>query len=152
MKFVDCNVAIPSFKKIKMYTFKEIPYEMNEVRKYEDYVLKFLSFKLNYFTTFSIMETLMYNGIVFNNELSSHESKIILKEKIKKVNKIAFQILSNFVEDINYVNFNHIEIAFACIVFARECLKFKNIFPCEFEHVYNIKMGNILKCYQYISV
>jgi len=124
---------------------------MNEVRKYEDYVLKFLSFKLNFFTTYNIIELLLCNGVILNNEFSSDENNLVIKEKIKKVNKLAFQVLCNFVEDINYINYNHIEIAFSCVVFAKELMKFKDIFPPELEKIYNLKMGNFIRCYQYIA-
>ena len=134
-----------------MFTFKEVSYEMNEVRKYEDYVLKFLSFKLNFFTTYNIIELLLCNGVILNNEFSSDENNLVIKEKIKKVNKLAFQVLCNFVEDINYINYNHIEIAFSCVVFAKELMKFKDIFPPELEKIYNLKMGNFIRCYQYIA-
>ena len=151
VKFLESNVEVPNYKKIKMFTFKELNYEMNEVRKYEDYALKFLSFKLNYFTTYSILELLLINGIIFNNEFGIDESSSSIKEKVKKTNKLAFQVLSNFMEDLNYVNFNHIEIAFSCAVFAKEIMKFKNVFPLELEKIYNIKMGNFVKCYQYVA-
>jgi hypothetical protein len=134
-----------------MSTFKEVSYEMNEVRKYEDYVLKFLSFKLNFFTTFNIVETILSNGVVFNYECSNDDGYSTIKEKVKKVNKLSFQILLGFIEDPAYVNFNHIEVAFSCIVFAKELLRFKEIFPPELEKVYNIKMGNFIKCFQYVS-
>lgn len=134
-----------------MFTFKEVTYDINEVRRYEDYVIKFLSHKLNYYTTFSILEYLLSNGIAFYNEFSHHDSKTAIKEKIKKLNKLSFQILNSIVEDINYVNFNHIEIAFSCVVYAREVMKFKTIFHPEFEKIYDLKMGNILKCYHFIA-
>ena len=134
-----------------MFTFKEVNYEMNEVRKYEDYVLKFLSFKLNYFTTLNVLELILSIGVVFNHEFNHDDSTFIIKEKVKKVNKLAFQILLNFIEDHNYVNFNHIDIAFACAIFAKEILKFKDLFPYELEKIYNLKLGNFYKCFQYIS-
>lgn len=124
---------------------------MNEIRRYEDYVIKFLSFKLNYYTTFAILEYILMNGVVFNNEFHSHEDRSAIKDKIKKVNKIAFQLLGNLIEDNNYVNFNHIEVAFACVTFAREVLKFKHVFPVDLEKIYDLKMGNFAKCYQYIA-
>lgn len=134
-----------------MFTFKEVSYEMNEVRKYEDYVLKFLSFKINFFTTYSILEFIMSNGIIFSHEFSSEESMFVMKEKVKKVSKLAFQVLLNFVEDCAYINYNHIEVAFSCAVFAKELMKFKDVFPNELEKVYNLKMGNFVRCYQYLS-
>lgn len=148
---MEADVKIPSYRSIKMSTFKEVDYELLEVRKYEDYVMKFLSFKLNYFTTFNILEYLILNGIAFNNDFQAGESASGIKDKIKKMNKISFQVLTSFVEDINYVNFNHIEVAFSCITFAREVMRFKAVFHPELEKVYNIKMGNFLKCYHYLS-
>ncbi len=138
-----------------MFTFKEVPYEMNEVRKYEDYVLKFLSFRLDYYSSFTILEFLLYNGIVFNNEIKltcENESKSSLKEKIKTLNKLTFQILNSSIEEVAYTNFNHIELAFSCVVYARELMKLKNIYPVEFEKVYNIKLCNIIECYKFISL
>lgn len=134
-----------------MFTFKEVSYEMNEVRKYEDYVMKFLSFKLNFITSFNIIEFILSNGVVFNNEFHYEENPSVIKDRVKKVNKLAFQLLITFVEDSNYINYNHIEVAFSCVVFAKELMKFKDVFPAELEKIYNLKMGNFVKCYQYIT-
>lgn len=71
--------------KIKMFTIKEISYEMNEVRTYEDYVLKFLSFKLNYFTTFTILELILSNGVLFNSEFHVDDSFQSIKDKVKRL-------------------------------------------------------------------
>lgn len=134
-----------------MLTFKEMTYEMSEVRKYEDYVIKFLSFKLSYFTTYNILEYLILNGTVFSNEINITD-QIYVKDKLRRLNKTAFIVLSNIVEDSNYVNFNHIELAFSCLVFAREVMKLKVPFHTEFERIYNLKQGNIQRCYQYVSM
>lgn len=150
LKFYEVKPKVPSFKNIKMFTFKDVNYEMNEIRKYEDYVLKFLNFKINYYTTCSILEFLLSNGVVFNYEFQD-EILTSIREKVKYVNKLSFKILMNFVEDINYLNYNHIDIAFSCIVLAREILKFKELFPIEFEKVYLLKIGNFFKCYQYLA-
>lgn len=120
-----------------MSTFKEIDYDMLEVRKYEDYAIKFLSFKLNYYTSLNILEFLILNGIAFNNDFPNLDSYLTIS-KVKKLNKISFQVLTSFVEDINSINFNHIEIAFSCICFARDALRLKPLHS-ELERIYNIK-------------
>lgn len=134
-----------------MLTFKEVNYEMNDIRKYEDYVLKFLSFKLNYFTTYSILEYIISNGVIFEKDFKHDESLSSIKEKVKRVNKLSFQILVSYIEDPNYLNFNHIEIAFSCILAAKDMLKFKNIFPIELENIYGLKLGVFAKCFYNIS-
>jgi len=151
VKFVEIKPEVPNYRKIKMFTFKEVSYEMNEIRKYEDYVLKFLSFKLNFYTTFTIIEYLLSNGVIMSNEFHSDENSQVIREKVRRVNKLSFQILINFIEDSSYINFNHIDVAFSCVVFAKELLKFKDVFTPELEKIYNLKMGNFVRCYQYVS-
>jgi len=132
-------------------SFKDTFYEMKDVRKHEDFVIKFLNFRLSYFTTFSVLEVLLKNGIIFNYELNMDAPKLINKDIIKRVNKVCFKLLTNFAEDINYVIYNHIDIAFSCIVLAKDILKFKETFNPELEALYNLKTGNFAKCYNYLD-
>ena len=126
-------------------------YDCVELRRYEDLVVKFLNYQLNYLTPFSVLEVLLKNGIVFNYELNLGLPINFNKEIIKNTNQLCFKLLSIFVENVLYVGFNHIDIAFSCVIIAKEIMKFKHPFNSELEELYSIKVGNFLKCYNQIT-
>lgn len=144
-------MKIPSYKNIKMHSVKGINFEMTDVRRYEDYVLKFLSYRLNYYTSYTILEFLLNNGIVFNYEFRPDDNFTYIRDKVLKAYKFAIQLLICYSEENAFTNFNNIYLAFSCVVVAKELVGFTHTMNIELEKIYNIKVGNFIKCYQYLQ-
>lgn len=142
---------IPSYKTIEMFPLKGVNYDMTDVRRYEDYALKFLSFRLNYLTAYYILECFLSNGIIFNYEFKGDEIASSIKDRVLKTYRLSRHILRNFSYQIGFVNYNIIYIAYSCLMLAKELNGFKEPFNVELENLYDIKAGNFFKCYQYIQ-
>ncbi len=152
VKFIDDDAYPPT---LDSFTNKKNPtllYPLSEVRKYEFMVTKLMEFKLDYFTSYYITESILSHGVIFTHELQKmglNESKGI-KEIIKKLNRLALDINKMFVEDINFIRFNALEIATTSIIMAKELLKFEISWNPELKHLYGIGEEDVSSCYNAI--
>lgn len=152
VKFIDDDAYPPT---LDSFTNKKNPgllYSLSEVRKYECIVVKLMEFKLDIFTSYYLTETILSHGVVFTSELSSMgitESRA-MKDKIKKVNRLALDINKMFIEDIESMRFSSLQIAATSIMMAKELLKFETSWNLELKHLYRIDGDSLNSCYNSI--
>lgn len=152
VKFIDDDAYPPT---LDSFTNKKNPsllYSLSEVRKYECIVVNLMDFKLDIFTSYYLTETMLSHGVVFTNELNSMgiiESRSI-KDKIKKINRLALDINKMFIEDIESLKFSSLQIAATSIMMAKELLKFQTSWNPELRHLYKIEDQSLNFCYNSI--
>jgi hypothetical protein len=115
-------------------------------------VVKLMDFKLDIFTSYYLTETILSHGVVFSSEFNSMgitESRAI-KDKIKKVNRLALDINKMFIEDIECMRFSSLQIAATSIMMAKELLKFETSWNTELKHLYRIDGDSLNSCYNSI--
>ena len=152
VKFIDDDAYPPS---LDTFTNKKNPaifYSVSEVRKYEFMVIKLLEFKLDFFTSYYLTETILSHGVVFTYEIQKmgiKEAKAI-KDIVKKLNKLALDINKIFIENIESMKFSALEIAATSILMAKELLQFEITWNNELKHLYGINSEDLSLCYNSI--
>lgn len=152
VKFIDDDAYPPALDTFPSKKNPTIFYSLNEVRKYEFMVVKLMDFKLDFFTSYYTTETILSHGIIFTHELQKMniiETKII-KEKLKKIYRLALDINKMFIEDISCIKYNALEISATCIMMAKELLKFESCWNPELEHLYKLESKSLNSCYNSI--
>lgn len=152
VKFIDDDAYPPALDTFPSKKNPSIFYSLNEVRKYEFMVVKLMDFKLDYFTSYYLTETILSHGVIFTHELQKMnltDTKTI-KEKIKKMYRLALDINKMFVEDIQIMKFNALDVSATCIMMAKELLKFDIPWNPELEHLYKIPSKSLNSCYNSI--
>ena len=87
-------------------------FDIKEVRKSESFCLKKLNYKLNIFSSYHILCTLLNFGIIFEDEVNDKTSYLNIFTFSKK-------LLKTFVCDNVSTNFNPMQIALS-VVYLRE--------------------------------
>lgn len=152
VKFIDDDAYPPALDTFQSKKNPSIFYTLNEVRKYEYMVVKLMDFKLDYFTSYYMTETILSHGVIFTHELQKMnltDTKTI-KEKIKKMYRLALDINKMFVEDIQIMRFTALEVSATCIMMAKELHKFENPWNPELEYLYKIESKSLNSCYNAI--
>lgn len=152
VKFIDDDAYPPTLDSFPSKKTPSLYYSLNEVRKYECMIAFLMEFKLDQFTSYYLTETILSHGVVFTSELQTMnltDAKAI-KDKLKKLYRLALDINKMFVEDIQSLQFNAIDIAATSIVMAKELLKFENIWNSELEWLYDVKLNDLTPCYNSI--
>ena len=152
IKFIDDDAYPPALDTFPKKKSPTIYYSLNDVRKYEFIVIKLMNFKLDYFTSYYITETILAHGVVFTKELQALNclDPKTIKDKLKKLYRLSLDINKMFVEDINCLKFNIFDISVTSIVMAKELLKFETAWNPELEHLYQIKQNSLASCYNSI--
>jgi hypothetical protein len=152
VKFIDDDAYPPTLDSFPSKKSPSLYYSLNEVRKYEFMIACLMEFKLDHFTSYYLTETILSHGVVFTSELQAmnlKDSKSI-KDKLKKLYRLALDINKMFVEDIHSLQFSALEIAATSVVMAKELLKFENIWNNELEWLYGVKLNDLTPCYNSI--
>lgn len=152
VKFIDDDAYPPALDTFPSKKNPSIFYSLNEVRKYEFMVVKLIDFKLDFFTSYYITETILSHGVVFSHELEKmniNQVKVI-KEKLKKMYRLALDINKMFIEDITCIKYNSLEISATCIMMSKELLKFECCWNKELEHLYKLEPSTLNSCYNSI--
>ena len=152
VKFIDDDAYPPTLETFTNKSNPSIFYSLNEVRKYEFMVAKLMEFKLDFFTSYYLTETILSHGVIFTYEIQKmglSDAKAI-KEIIKKVNKLALDINKMFVDDISSMKYSSLEIAASSILMAKELLKFDISWNNELVALYGIKADDLNNCYNSI--
>lgn len=152
VKFIADDAYPPELDSYQSKKNPSILYSLSEVRKYEFMVLKLMEFKLDYFTSYYLTETILSHGVVFTHEIQKMnitDAKVI-KEKLKKLYRLALDINKMFVEDADILKFNALEVAATCITMAKELHKFEIPWNPELEHLYKIDSKSLATCYNAI--
>ena len=138
VKFIDDDAYPPSLNEFPNKKNPSLFYPLNEVRKSEFTVAALMEFRLDHYTSYYLTETILSHGVVFTSELQAmnlKDSKSI-KEKLKKLYRLALDINKMFVEDISSLKFSNFEIAATSVVMAKELLKFELTWNNELEELY----------------
>jgi len=135
-------------------------YKLSDVRKWEDFCVKALFFKLDFYTAFDCLDYFLRNGIFFEDEMDSQNTgnKFTTKnrktsiesfrssmscssqpEKAELVNFYANDLLKQFFESNICLQFNPLQIACACVCLTRENFKMKETKSKLFEEIYKIE-------------
>lgn len=152
VKFIEDDAYPPTLDSFSNKMNPTLLYSLSEVRKYEFIAIKLLDFKLDIHTSYYITETILSHGIVFTYELNKMgitDSKSV-KDKIKKVYRLALDINKMFAEDIESLNFTPLEIAATSIIMAKELMKFETTWNKELEYLYKIESDKLIACYSTI--
>lgn len=152
IKFIDDDAYPPGLDTFPSKKNPSIYYNLNEVRRYEFMVAKLMEYKMDIFTSYYLTETMLSHGVVFTYEIESMgiTSSKVIKDTIKKLYRLALDINKMFIEDINSLRFNSLEISATCIMMAKELLKFENNFNKELQYAYKIDTDNLVLCYNSI--
>lgn len=152
VKFIDDDAYPPTLDSFPSKKNPSMYYSLNEVRKYEFMVASLMEFQLDHYTSYYLTETILSHGVVFTNELlemNIKDSKSI-KDKLKKLYRLALDINKMFVEDPLSLQFSNLEIAATSVVMAKELLKFDNPWNFELEELYGVKLNDLTPCYNSI--
>lgn len=106
--------------------------------KVEKICLMALDYKLNYFSSYYILEFFLNNGVLFEHEICND---------VEYLNSVTTKIINFFLEDIRYLDFSPIHIACAVITLARDLLKIKEPWSNIFTKIYGIKHEDFINCY-----
>ena len=152
IKFIDDDAYPPTLETFTNKTNPSIFYPLNEVRRYEFTVAKLMDFKLDFFTSYYLTETILSHGVVFTYEIQKmglNDAKSI-KEMIKKLNRLALDINKMFIDDINSMKYSTLEIAATSILMTKELLKFETSWNEELSALYGVKSDDLNNCYNSI--
>lgn len=152
VKFIDDDAYPPALDTFANKKNPSIFYSLNEVRRYEFMVAKFINWKLDIFTSYYLTETILSHGVIFTYEIEKLgiTSSKIIKDTIKKLYRLALDINKMFAEDINSIKFNSLEIAATCIMMSKELLKFETQWNPELQHFLQIDPESLNICYNSI--
>jgi len=152
IKFIDDDAYPPGLDSFPSKKNPSILYPLNEVRRYEFLVAKLVNYKMDIFTSYYLTETLLSYGVVFTYEIEKmgiNSSKVV-KDTIKKLYRLALDINKMFIEDINSIKFNALEISSTCVMMAKELLNFEDQWNKELQYLYRIESENLNICYNSI--
>jgi len=99
-------------------------YDPEEIKKYEIMILKQLGYKLNYFTSYDIIKSVMNYGVLVEAKFLKDYSQYI-KEFIKEYFTLAIFLLEELISEFEIVRFSQAQIACACLMMA-------SFFKCHF--------------------
>jgi hypothetical protein len=152
VKFLEDDAYPPSLDTFPSKKNPNLYYALNEVRKYEGIIIILMNFKLDYFTSYYLLETILSHGVVFTNELTSIElsDKKACKDKLKRLYKLAIDINKLFIEDITSLEYDMFEIAATCVVMSKELMKFEVSWNPELEKLYSLDLNSLSNCYNAI--
>jgi hypothetical protein len=110
-----------------------------EIKIYEDYCVKTLNYRLNYFTTYHFVNLFLNNGLVFKSEIKEGID-------IKQMGGMIISILDILIDDNRYLDFSPLQVAWSIFSIARENYNLEPISQV-FCKIYGIKAQNILPCF-----
>lgn len=152
IKYIEDNVCPPILSSFPNKKNMNLLYPVNEVRKYEVIVMQLADYKLNVFTSIYLTEAILSQGVTFSHEfkrMNIVDSKGI-KDKLKKLNRLAIDINKMFIENIDSIQFNALEIALTSINLSKELMKFDEQLGKELESLYGVDTINLASCYDAI--
>lgn len=152
VKYIDDDAYPPGLDTFANKKNPSIFYSLNEVRRYEFMVVKLINYKMDIFTSYYLTETILSHGIIFTYEIEKMgiTSSRIIKDTIKKLYRLSLDINKMFIEDINSIKFNALEISSTCIMMAKELLKFEVQWNPELQYLLGIDAESLNICYNAI--
>lgn len=139
-KFKESNIIEPNVSRFtstgNYYDIDEMDIIIGEIE-----VLKLLKYKLNYFSSYEILNIFFYNGIVYSGEIINKS-----REFINIVYCFAKKILYDIVHNEHILKFNNLQIAFSVVHLTRKNFGFKNNFFNLIKKFYNIHLNDYKSC------
>lgn len=123
---------------MKLQEILQFNFSVEDIKKSECICLKLLKYRININTPYSILQSLLKNGIFFEDEIE--------QERTESIYKSAFSILNNIMEDVRYVDFAPLEIAFCIVSLMREDLRLEK-WPKCFRKIYNFNFEEFMTCF-----
>lgn len=114
MKFAENDPIVPDLSRLSI-THNEY-YDLKDVRKYENHCIKFLDYKLDFFTSYDILTSIINIGLFFNDEINQD---VI----VDKIFAYAYKLLNHFVLNNMSLKFTSIQIGFSILCLTRERFK-----------------------------
>lgn len=109
-------------------------YNIKDVRKYEEFCLKCLNYKLGCYTAYSILRYFLNLGIVFEDEFeifidsesNSERSDISsCRDTIGLIYSYSYDLIKTIIKDNKSLLFNQMQLALSIIVLTRDNFKFE---------------------------
>lgn len=114
-------------------------YSLKDVRKYEDFCVKQLNYKLDYYTAIDILEHVLSNGFIFSDEILS-------PCHIEKMYKYAYSTLSSFISDSKSLEYDPLHIAFCCVFMTRSNFALELYRMAEINSFYGVDFESYSDC------
>jgi hypothetical protein len=113
-KYAENDPLIPEYSTFASNTSK-FYFTIKDVRKYEDYLIKVLDYKLDYYTPYCITSFFIQHGIVFNDE-------ILLLNGCKplELEQKCYEVLNLFIQENQFLEYSSIQIALAVVLLVRD--------------------------------
>ena len=153
MKENDINEPpLEAFLKIK----KDLFLSLKNIAKYEVLCLKSINYNIFSFSAYDWITQLIAIGIVFNSEIDSNNSIIVIKghrhTTINTINKYALKLLLNLTLKNAFIKYSPMHIAFSLIQIAREkYLDINYIKKSLFNkllNLYEVNFNDYKNCYE----
>jgi len=93
------------------YIEKNLNFNKNDINEFELICLKILDYELSEICSYSILKTILFNGVISVNEVDDISVINNLYQKIFKLN-------SEFVEDKRFLDFSDLDIAISIITYS----------------------------------
>ena len=93
------------------YIEKNLNFNKNDINEFELICLKILDYELTEICSYSILKTILFNGVISVNEVDDISVINNLYQKIFKLN-------SEFVEDKRFLDFSDLDIAISIITYS----------------------------------
>lgn len=117
-KFREVSIYEPNFSR---FTCDNGEYQINEdeIQENEIDLLKELNYELNVITAYDVLQMLLYNGIVYDDEIDKENDNV---NKIYEYAEELFKLLYN---DINIIGFDVREVAISVVCLTRKYFNLK---------------------------
>lgn len=139
-KFKESNIIEPNISRFtstgNYYDIDEMDIIIGEIE-----VLKLLKYKLNYFSSYEILNMFFYNGFVYSWEVNNKS-----KEFINIIYCFAKKIFYDIAHKEHILKFNNLQIAFSVVHLTRKNFGFKHNFFNLIKKFYNFHLIDYKSC------
>lgn len=147
-KFTENDPAIPNLKDIQVHPHSYF-YNVKDVKRYEEFCLRVLQYKLDHFTALDYLQFLLNCGIILIEEINNISINITLE----MIYNQSYLILSDFIYDNRFCEFSPLQIACTCVALARDAFKLPN--KLEFNKllvsIFQLSFGDYRECYEAVK-
>jgi hypothetical protein len=143
VKFAENDPMVPDLCRFSIT--QNDYYDLKDVRKYENHCIKFLDYKLDFFTSYDILTYIINIGLFFNDEIHSDYP-------VEKVFLYAYKLLNHFVFNNLSLKFNPLQIGISIMCLTRERFKFDEERTDFLLNFYGYKKDYFYECMNVIKL
>jgi hypothetical protein len=143
-KYAENDPLIPDLQNFSSSSSKYY-FNIKEVRKYEDAVLKAIDYKVDQVTSYSVLQFFIHHGIVFKDELEIL-FEISPEINIHKIHNYCYEILNFFSYDNKSLDYSPVSIALSCIILCREFYELHPNRTNDLFKTYNLDQESVSEC------